>query len=226
MSDKPPTLQTLRPGPLLDGIFRARKSNPAAQDGIMGAVARFHVYGDAARPQGVTPEDWQAVCEELAAADRKNAATSRARAAAGRKSGAARRLLRDAPPSAPPVSRTVSAPPSNAAPPAALLPLAAGDAPPPADPSRAKLKREFRDLPEWAEIRGEMYRDPVAFACDICGVYGEQDRNTFGAKLKELGKAAFLDECETFRAELKDGESVRNRAAALTARLKKRLDPG
>lgn len=218
MSDKPPTLQTLRPGPLLDGIFRARKAKPAAQDGIMGAVARFHVYGDATRPQGVTPEDWQAVCEEIAAADRKAAATSRARAAAGRKSGAARRLLRDAPP--------LDAAPLDAPPSAPLLPLAAGDsAPPPADPSRAKLKREFRDLPE-EQIRGEMYRDPVTFACDICGAHGEQDRKTFGARLKKLGKTAFLDECETFRAELQAGESVRNRAAALTARLKKRLDPG
>ena len=62
--------------------------------------------------------------------------------------------------------------------------------------------------------------DPVAVAVAATGE-GDRARRVYGALLKGVDKRDFIDECVTFVAELDAGEKVRNKGAALVARLKK-----
>ena len=135
-----------------------------------------------------------------------------------------------------PASRRPEAPPGTmpTAPPVSPLPSLAPTAPTaprrrPSNPGggfdfRAALAPGFAAVPE-EMLRGEMFADAVDFAVYVSGECTARARRTFGARLKRLGRSAFLEECETFRAELGAGEPVRNAAAALTARLNKRTGP-
>jgi hypothetical protein len=66
----------------------------------------------------------------------------------------------------------------------------------------------------WAE----RLRDPVEAALDTTGETTAAARRTYGKRLKELGRARFLDTVESFAASLAE-EPVRNRGAALTKQL-------
>lgn len=66
----------------------------------------------------------------------------------------------------------------------------------------------------WAE----RLRDPVEAALDTTGESTAAARRTYGKRLKELGRARFLDTVESFAASLAE-EPVRNRGAALTKKL-------
>lgn len=71
-----------------------------------------------------------------------------------------------------------------------------------------------RNYEAWAA----MQNDPVDIALDITGEPGAK-RRVYGARLKALGRARFVETCCTFRAEVESGETVRNLGAALTKRL-------
>ena len=75
------------------------------------------------------------------------------------------------------------------------------------------------DFGAWARQQS----DPVAVAIAAAGE-GDSARRTFGALLKDIDRRDFIDECVTFVAELDAGETVKNRGAALVARLKRLRD--
>ena len=61
--------------------------------------------------------------------------------------------------------------------------------------------------------------DPVSLAMALCKVEDVRNWNTFQKLLRLKGDGVFRDVLETFFAEIRQGEDVENRAAALTKRL-------
>jgi hypothetical protein len=61
--------------------------------------------------------------------------------------------------------------------------------------------------------------NPVALALALCGVADIRNKNTFLKRYRTKGDGVFREVLATFFAELRQGETVDNRAAALTKRL-------
>lgn len=70
-------------------------------------------------------------------------------------------------------------------------------------------------------IADRINAEPVQAALEIIGETGSKlSENTLKKYLREKGAAAFADTLFSFRSEIKNGEDVENRGAALFARLK------
>ena len=86
--------------------------------------------------------------------------------------------------------------------------------PPDDEPDTPEARIKAVSWRVWAD----RLRDPVDAALDTTGETSIAARKTYGKRLKELGKARFLDTVERFASSLAE-EPVRNRGAALTKQL-------
>lgn len=80
------------------------------------------------------------------------------------------------------------------------------------------------DLIPFSALSYDTFADPCAdavlLACSVCETKKKTDKATFTMMLEKLGPGPMLYQVKTFWSEIRCGEDCRNRAAALTARLR------
>ena len=158
------------------------------------------------------------------------------RARAGAAASVAVRRKKAANPSPSVTAKPATVAPVPTKPPATVAPVAR----PRPNPSAADRRGGVKSIGEGlnisamfggtgGDIADRINAEPVQAALEIIGETGNKlSENTLKKYLREKGAAAFADTLFAFRSEIKNGEDVENRGAALFARLSQlpNISPG